>query len=144
MEGDFWSNYVLRKSTACICDSYIFDWYGIIILYHRLFYWFNLLLDSGCAVFSVVTIISEGRMSLTQEQRAARIHNLCVSTNLAIKNAYAAKVEEARDPLIKSLISGLILQVAKDARELVQEYGTNTHSYVQLDIYEQILKRMLS
>lgn len=82
-------------------------------------------------------------MSLTQEQRAARIRNLCISTTLAIKNAYVAKIEERRDIIVRELLIGLVTQVAQDARELVEEYGTNTHSFAQLNVYEKVLREIL-
>jgi hypothetical protein len=82
-------------------------------------------------------------MSLNQEQRAARIRNLCLNTSIAIKNVHRAKIEEARDPMVAQLLSGLVLQVAEDARELIQEYGTNTHTYAQISVYEQLLRKAL-
>jgi hypothetical protein len=82
-------------------------------------------------------------MSLTQEQRIARIQNLLTDARVAINTIYTTKVVEARQKAITELLDGLVLQVAEDARELVQEYGTQTHSYVQVDVYERILREKL-
>jgi hypothetical protein len=79
-------------------------------------------------------------VALTIEQRVARLHNLIEAATVAINTIYATKVVESRQPSVRSLVKGLVLQAAQDGRELVQDYGTQTHSFVQLDLFERQLK----
>lgn len=80
---------------------------------------------------------------MTQEQRVERVVRLVKMARDAIRGIHETRVEEVRDAEVHMILRELVTMVARDATELVGVYGTNTHSYTELHIYEEILKSRL-